>query len=278
MHMKAMVGQAATHRLHDLIKDARPSAIFKGFYDLYLEGTCVQALSIFKNLSEIGRANADRFAIPHLEWAEEQTRHMIRSHVHRIIIWVRAACDTHVYDPNEDTEEKIFWRKWQAPLFLLMTPSLHTPYDAAAVWDREDAESSSKLLQHFAEHYVLHLENKVKRAAGEAALELAKRPKPIESVHAEGDTTQQDLPNPEAMIRQQTDKAPAGNNRLIPNNARREVRKLHTRDMHDSWQREYRKLKKGRPNMSDVWYSQQIAKMAVADGRSAETVRKHMTK
>ena len=69
---------------------------------------------------------------------------------------------SNVYDPNEDIEERIFWRKWQARLFLIMTPSLYTPYDAAAVWDRQDAESSSKLLRHFAEHYVLHLEPAVK--------------------------------------------------------------------------------------------------------------------
>jgi hypothetical protein len=150
--------------------------IFKGFYDLYLESACVQALSIFKELAEIGHANQNRLAIPHLEWAVAQTKHLIRSHTHHINIWVRDVCDKHVYDPNEDIEEKIFWRKWQAPLFLIMTPSLYTPYDAAAVWDREDAESSSKLLQHFAEHYVLHLEVKLRKAAGAFAMDLAKRP------------------------------------------------------------------------------------------------------
>jgi hypothetical protein len=278
MHMKPMVGQAATHRFHDLIKDARPSAIFKGFYDLYLEGTCVQALSIFKELAEIGHANENRLAIPHLEWAEAQTRHLIRSHTHHINIWVRDVCDKHVYDPNEDMEEQFFWRKWQAPLFLIMTPSLYTPYDAAAVWDRQDTESSSKLLQHFAEHYVLHLEVKLKKAAGAFALEFAKRPKRMELTPTEGAPTQQNLSNPGAVIRQRTDQATPQNDRYTPNNARREVRKLNTRGMHDSWQKEYRKLKKSRSGMSDVWYSQQIAKMAIARGRSAETIRKQMTK
>ncbi len=79
-------------------------------------------------------------------------------------------------------------------------------------------------------------------------------------------------------IRQLADSATTSDNRYTPTTARREVRKLDTRDMHDSWQKEYRKLKKSRPDMSDVWYSQQIAKMALAGGRSAETIRKHMTR
>ena len=37
-------------------------------------------------------------------------------------------------------------------------------------------------------------------------------------------------------------------------------------------------LRKQRPNMSDVWYSQQIAKQDIAAGRDAETIRKHMKK
>jgi hypothetical protein len=201
--------------------------------------------------------------------------HLIRSHTHSIKIWVRSVCDKQVNDPNEiDPEEWIFWRKWQAPMFLVMKPSLYQPYEAARCWERRDAEDSSQLLEHFAEHYVLHLEIKVKKAAGEAALELAKKPKPMESTPNEGDATQQDLPNPAAVIRQATPE----NDRYTPNNARREVRKLNTRGMHDSWQKEYRKLKKSRPDMSDVWYSKQIAKMPIADGRSAETIRKHMTK
>jgi hypothetical protein len=270
------VGEAATHRFHYLAKEGTHPAIFRAFFDLYLEGVSVQALLIFKEFVEIGRGNENRLAIPYLEWAEAQTKHLIRSHAHLIDIWVRDVCDKHIYDPNEDMEEQVFWRKWQAPLFVIMTPSLYTPYDAAAVWDRKDAESSSKLLQHFAQHYVLHLEVKLRKEAGAYALELAKKPKPMESTPTEGDATPQN--HPAGVIRQQTDQGTPANDRYTPNNARREVGKLNTQAMHEGWQKEYRKLKKSRPDMSDVWYSQQIAKMPVADGRSAETIRKHMTK
>jgi hypothetical protein len=272
MHMKVRVGQAATHRFHELAKEGTLPALFKAFFDLYLEGMSVQALLIFKELVEIGRANENRLAIPYLEWAEAQTRHLIRSDSHHITIWVRNVCDKHVYDPNEDMEEKVFWRKWQAPLFLIMTPSLYTPYDAAAVWGREDAESSSNLLQHFADHYVLHLEVKLKKAAGVQALELAKKPIPTQTGATDVDLTRLNLSNSTGMIRQQTGDVPGP-----AKSVRREARKLDTRAVHESWRREYRKLKRNRPSMSDVWYSQQLSKLAIANGRSAETIRKHMT-
>lgn len=124
MHVKAGVGPAATQRFHESIKLGTPPAIFKAFYDLYLEAMSVQALAIFKELAEIGLANESRLAKPHLEWAEAQTKHLIRSENHRIRNWVRDVCDKQVYDPKEDPEEQIFWRKWQAPMFLIMKPSL----------------------------------------------------------------------------------------------------------------------------------------------------------
>jgi len=42
------------------------------------------------------------------------------------------------------------------------------------------------------------------------------------------------------------------------------------------WQKEYRALKKRRPDKSDVWYSEQIANSAVAQGRNASTIKKNM--
>lgn len=46
--------------------------------------------------------------------------------------------------------------------------------------------------------------------------------------------------------------------------------------MYESWQKEYRALKKKRRNMSDVWYSQQIAKLEIANRRNPSTIKKHM--
>jgi hypothetical protein len=77
-------------------------------------------------------------------------------------------------------------------------------------------------------------------------------------------------------IRQLVDAATTGDSRYTPSNARREARKLETRDLHVRWQKEYRALRLRRPEMSDVWYSEQIARMEIGPRRSAETIRKHM--
>jgi hypothetical protein len=81
-----------------------------------------------------------------------------------------------------------------------------------------------------------------------------------------------------AQIRQLVDSATTADNRYTQSSTRREARKLDTQTMYESWQKEYRTLRKKRPGMSDVWYSQQLAKMDIAQGRDAETIRKRMKK
>ena len=78
------------------------------------------------------------------------------------------------------------------------------------------------------------------------------------------------------LIRQLVDSATTADERYTPTTARREARKLNTQTMYETWRKQYRNLNKDRPNMSDIWYSQQIARLDIAKGRSAETIRKHM--
>ena len=79
-----------------------------------------------------------------------------------------------------------------------------------------------------------------------------------------------------ALIRQLVDTTTTADNRYTPSNAKREARKLDTAAMYESWQKEFRSLKKKRSGMTDTWYSKQIAKMEIANGRNAETIRKNM--
>jgi hypothetical protein len=72
------------------------------------------------------------------------------------------------------------------------------------------------------------------------------------------------------------DAAAMSDPRYTPSDTRREARKAKTASMRESWQKAYRALRRHRPDMSDVWYSQQIAKLDIAEGRNAETIRKHM--
>jgi hypothetical protein len=77
-------------------------------------------------------------------------------------------------------------------------------------------------------------------------------------------------------IRRLVDSATTADNRYTPRNARREARKLDTQAMYENWRKEYRALRKKRPDMSKVWYSRQIAKMDIARGRDSETIRKRI--
>jgi|GEM_PF-4167061 len=57
-----------------------------------------------------------------------------------------------------------------------------------------------------------------------------------------------------------------------------EHNKLQTREKHKSWQKEYKKLKRKHPNLSNTEISRRIAKMPIAQDKSAETIRRNMTK
>lgn len=81
-----------------------------------------------------------------------------------------------------------------------------------------------------------------------------------------------------SKIRLLIDAATTADNRYTPSNARRETRKLDTQAMYEGWRKAYRNLKKSHPNMSNIWLSRKIAKMDLAHGRNAETIRKKMKK
>lgn len=80
----------------------------------------------------------------------------------------------------------------------------------------------------------------------------------------------------QAIIRHLVNSASTADSRYTPTTARRETRKLDTQARYERWRKVYRELRKSRPNMSDVWYSQQIAKRDVGDRRDADTIRKHL--
>lgn len=78
------------------------------------------------------------------------------------------------------------------------------------------------------------------------------------------------------VIHQMVDAATTADPRHTPSTAKREAGKLDTQARYASWQKAYKALRKKRPNESDVWYSQQIAKTPIAQGRDASTIKKHM--
>jgi hypothetical protein len=57
-----------------------------------------------------------------------------------------------------------------------------------------------------------------------------------------------------------------------------EHNKLQTREKHKSWQKEYKKLKRKHPDLSNTEISRRIAKMPIAQDKTAGTIRRIMTK
>ena len=78
------------------------------------------------------------------------------------------------------------------------------------------------------------------------------------------------------VIHQMVDAATSADPRHTPSTVKREAAKLDTQARYASWQKAYKALRKKRPNESDVWYSQQIAKTPIAQGRDASTIKKNM--
>lgn len=72
-------------------------------------------------------------------------------------------------------------------------------------------------------------------------------------------------------------RVPARLNKVYsPSKTRREAKKLETQAMYQDWNDEYLKLKKLHPNKSKTWCSLQIAKMDIAKGKDAETIRRNL--
>jgi hypothetical protein len=265
--IKAIVGAEGRKSFLEIFDKKTAPAYFKSYFDIYLNALIAMTLSLFMQFVAIGKANEQRLGTSHLKWAEEQTKNMIRSKMHTIEIWIRDVCDVRVYDPEEDHEELIFWRKWQAPMLLMMKPARHWPYDPNRSWERMDAKDSRGLLEAFAVDYVLRIEGSVEKLAGILAVELAKQPKP--SPQPISTSTAKVPLSPEKIVASgQPDPKPAS--------ARQEVRKLNTQEKYQDWKRAYRSLKQTHPNRTDIWFSEKIAEMDIAKEASPETIRKHM--
>ena len=55
-----------------------------------------------------------------------------------------------------------------------------------------------------------------------------------------------------------------------------DINKLSTQEMYKTWQKEYKKIKKERPNLPDTEIARRIAKMDIAQDRNERTIRGHM--
>lgn len=69
---------------------------------------------------------------------------------------------------------------------------------------------------------------------------------------------------------------PVSTKAYVPNTDRQQARKLETQTMYADWQDEYQRLRIAHPDKPDTWIASRIAKLPMANGKSPETIRKHM--
>jgi hypothetical protein len=179
--LKERVGVAASKRFEKMLARATPPAIFKAFYDLYMDGLRFQIQLIFKGLLHMALANGKNLPLGSVEWAKRISEELIDDHRHKIPMWIKGVCDEQPYDRDEDMEEQIFWRKWLAPNLLVMEPSRYAVYESERAWDRVDQETSLSWLDAFRDDYSLVLKIEVKNLAGTAALQQAMASPAVES-------------------------------------------------------------------------------------------------
>ncbi|RTR40552.1 hypothetical protein EKG38_01115 [Shewanella canadensis] len=60
------------------------------------------------------------------------------------------------------------------------------------------------------------------------------------------------------------------------NNYKQEYNKAQTQIKYKNWEREAKKIKKKHPNKPKTWIAAQIAKLPIAEGKSADTIRKNI--
>ena len=94
-----------------------------------------------------------------------------------------------------------------------------------------------------------------------------------EILYFDGDSLQIDQPGIEDCMNRVSAKESKS---YVTSTDKREAGKLKTLAMYQDWRDEYQRLLKIKPGMGDIWYSKQIKKMDIAQGRSAGRIRKMM--
>lgn len=264
MQLKVIAGPAATEVCHQRIRMGTAPAFFHAMEQLYIAGVSVQAIHVFHELLEIGKAHADQLGKPSVQWAHDLTMELAKNYENRAKFWIRAVCDPPDFEPHlkwDDPDEIIMGRTWCAPMLLIMRPSRFMPFDATRQWERADRETSKQWLNSFAEMFTIHIKMHIDRVAGEKTVELAKQPKPApEREAAVANTGASPEPEPPRISAKV--------------NIKQEYRKGKIDERNRKIQSEFRKLQKRKPGMSDVWYSQQLANSEIGGDLGPETIRK----
>lgn len=265
IQLKVIAGPAATEACHQRVRMGTGPAFVHALNQLYMAGVSAQAIQVFQELLAIGKAHGDQLGKPYIQWAHDLTLELAEKYENRVKFWIRAVCDPPDYSTDlnwSDPDEIIMGKTWCAPMLLVMRPSRSMPFDAARQWERGDRETSKQWLKSFAEMFTIHLKMHIDRLAGEKTVELAKQSEPS--------------PEPKTEVANSDAQAQTNPAQRTPAkvNVKQEYRKCKIKERNRKLKSEFQRLKKRKPGMSGVWYSQQLSNSEMAGGLDAETIRR----
>jgi TIR domain/LGFP repeat len=152
-----------------------PPAIFQAFRQAYSAGIRSETSRLFNDVLQIAIAHSGSLREGPVEWAKTHLRMLLEAQKHGVRAWIKSVCDRQgPLEVAESFEEYIFWKDWRAPKLIYMQPSGNLPYDARAVWAREDEVRTEQLLSGLSERFIQFLGFDLDELAGNAHVELAK--------------------------------------------------------------------------------------------------------
>ena len=95
-----------------------------------------------------------------------------------------------------------------------------------------------------------------------------------ELLFVEGGKILLDEPRIQSLLEQPTSTATKP---YTANTDRREAGKLETQEMYRNWQDAYDQLREDHPGQNKTWYAAKLARMDIAQGRAADTIRKNIS-
>lgn len=175
---RVILGRSAEREFDRVLAISTAPAIFKAYQDAFRHGIELELERLFEEVLQIALANASALNRNPVDWAKAQLSLMLEGSRLSFSHWIKSVCDkqdfSHALSNNEDFDDFIFWKSWQAPKFVYMTPSGNLPYNASTAWVREDEAVTEKALKALTDRFVQFAGFRLDEAAGNAHVRLAK--------------------------------------------------------------------------------------------------------
>lgn len=136
-----------------LTAKSTPPAMFAAYHGLRRKLLGKGILEVFEQIRALGSAQRTLLSLHPAIWAQNQTSAFIQLVDIRCRAWMKQVCD--VQQNSKDIDESTWGREWPAPRLLVMQPSRFAVPEPERYWEREDAVTTEKWLNHFAEDVIL---------------------------------------------------------------------------------------------------------------------------